>query len=177
MFLFTEQAQREAIAEYVVEGNSAQMDDPAFVAELRDWLRFDPNKAVAKGDGLFSACSGNPVAPEWIGSRLFELFFTKRPRMRNIGITSDPPPGLPSSPGTRLIHSIGSMWGEALNALRFRRQLLVSGMHTSISQSRCRRFVQSSPAGLGLRTLAPISLFGLAALLFCPCRCDDPLKT
>lgn len=74
---FTEQAQREAIAEFVVEGNSAQMDDPAFIAELRDWLRFNPDKAVEMGDGLFSACSGNPVVPEWIGGRLFGAFFTK----------------------------------------------------------------------------------------------------
>lgn len=70
-------AELEAISEFVIEGNSAQMDDPAFVAELHDWLRFSPDKAVAMGDGLFSACSGNPVAPEWIGSRLFEAFFTK----------------------------------------------------------------------------------------------------
>lgn len=77
VLFFTEQAQREAISEFVIEGNSAQMDDPAFIAELQEWLRFNPNHAVATGDGLFSACSGNPVAPEWIGNRLFEAFFTK----------------------------------------------------------------------------------------------------
>ena len=77
VLFFTEPEQRDAISEFVAEGNSAQMDNPAFVAELRKWLRFSPNRAVATGDGLFSACSGNPVAPEWIGSRLFETFFTK----------------------------------------------------------------------------------------------------
>lgn len=77
VIIFTEPAQREAISEFVIEGNSAQMDDPAFTAELRDWLRFSPDKAVATGDGLFSACSGNPVAPEWIGGQLFKAFFTK----------------------------------------------------------------------------------------------------
>lgn len=75
--MFTEPADLEEISEFVVEGNSAQMDDPAFVAELRDWLRFSPGKAIASGDGLFSACSGNPVMPEWIGSRFFDVFFTK----------------------------------------------------------------------------------------------------
>ncbi len=77
MLVFTEPAQREAILDFVIEGNSIQMDDPAFVAELRDWLRFSPDKAVELGDGLFSACSGAPVAPEWIGKRLFETFFSK----------------------------------------------------------------------------------------------------
>ncbi len=77
VLIFTEPAEREAILEFVVEGNSAQMDDPAFVAELREWLRFSPDKAVAIGDGLFSACSGNPIAPEWVGGHLFNAFFTK----------------------------------------------------------------------------------------------------
>ncbi|WP_299668566.1 Tat pathway signal protein [uncultured Ruegeria sp.] len=75
--LFTDLQEREAVSEFVVEGNTAQMDDPAFIAELRNWLRFNPVNAVEMGDGLFSACSGNPVVPEWIGTRLFNAFFTK----------------------------------------------------------------------------------------------------
>ena len=77
VLFFTGQSDREAISEFVVEGNSAQMDDPAFIKELRDWLRFNPKNAISKGDGLFSACSGNPALPEWIGAGLFNVFFTK----------------------------------------------------------------------------------------------------
>jgi len=75
--LFTSQADRTAISDFVVEGNSAQIDDPAFMAELRHWLRFSPNRAMETGDGLFTAASGNPVAPEWLGGALFSAFFTK----------------------------------------------------------------------------------------------------
>ena len=74
---FADASDLESILEFVVEGNSAQMDDPAFINELRDWIRFDPEKALATGDGLFSACSGNPVMPEWIGGPMFQVFFTK----------------------------------------------------------------------------------------------------
>ncbi len=74
---FTEASDRDAILEMVIEGNSAQIDDPAFVAELRDWIRFSSGRAVATGDGLFSACSGNPVTPEWMGGFLFNAVFTK----------------------------------------------------------------------------------------------------
>ncbi|MEO1190028.1 MAG: Tat pathway signal protein, partial [Pseudomonadota bacterium] len=77
LHIFTDAADREAVLELVVEGNSAQMDDPAFVAELREWLRFSSNQALAANDGLFSACSGNPVVPGWMGSHLFETFFKK----------------------------------------------------------------------------------------------------
>ncbi len=74
---FTGSAERDAILDFVIEGNSAQMDDPAFIQELRHWLRFSPARALTTGDGLFSACSGNPVAPDWIGGQLFKAFFTK----------------------------------------------------------------------------------------------------
>lgn len=64
---FTAPADRDAILALVIQGNSAQMDDRAWVQELRDWLRFSPASALATGDGLFSACTGNPVMPDWIG--------------------------------------------------------------------------------------------------------------
>lgn len=73
--IFTDPADRDAILEFVVAGNTAQMDDPAFVAELAAWLRFSSTRAVETGDGLFAACSGNPVLPEWIGRRVFPLVF------------------------------------------------------------------------------------------------------
>lgn len=77
VLIFTDAQDREVVLEFVVEGNSAQMDDPAFVAELRDWLRFSSEQAIATGDGLFSACSGNPVVPAWMGGPLFGAFFKK----------------------------------------------------------------------------------------------------
>ncbi|WP_135449161.1 Acg family FMN-binding oxidoreductase [Tabrizicola caldifontis] len=77
VLIFTDAADRDAILDFVVAGNSAQMDDPAFVQELADWIRFSSARAVETGDGLFAACSGNPVMPEWIGRRMFPLVFRK----------------------------------------------------------------------------------------------------
>ncbi|NNK67421.1 MAG: Tat pathway signal protein [Rhodobacteraceae bacterium] len=76
--IFTDAADRDAILDFVVAGNSAQMDDPAWVQELRDWLRFSSTSAVETGDGLFAACSGNPVLPDWIGGRMFDVVFKKK---------------------------------------------------------------------------------------------------
>jgi hypothetical protein len=78
VLLFTEPQHREAVLEFVVEGNSAQMNDAAFVAELRHWLRFSPEQAMATKDGLFAACSGNPVAPGWLGNLAFDLVFKEK---------------------------------------------------------------------------------------------------
>ncbi|MBA3910939.1 MAG: Tat pathway signal protein [Rhodobacter sp.] len=77
ILFFTAPADRDAVLEFVIQGNSAQMDDPAFVQELADWIRFSPARAIETGDGLFGASSGNPVVPEWIGRQAFKLFFTK----------------------------------------------------------------------------------------------------
>lgn len=82
VLFFTDAADLAAITDFVVAGNSAQMDDPAFVRELRNWLRFSYATATRTGDGLFGACSGNPVGPDWIGERLFGMFFTKEAETR-----------------------------------------------------------------------------------------------
>jgi hypothetical protein len=77
VLIFTEADDLEAILDCVVAGITAQMDDPAFVQELADWLRFSPGRAIDTGDGLFSACSGNPVLPDWLGRQLFPAVFKK----------------------------------------------------------------------------------------------------
>lgn len=78
VLLLTEKHIMEKVLEYVIQGNSAQMRDPAFVTELKAWIRFNDVEAVRTGDGLFSRCSGNPTVPHWLGSRLFSMFFTEK---------------------------------------------------------------------------------------------------
>ena len=66
---------RQDISDLVLAGNSAQMADPAFVRELKQWLRFNPDEAMSAGDGLYAAASGNPIGPSWLAPSLFDLFF------------------------------------------------------------------------------------------------------
>ncbi len=56
-----------AVLDYVVSGNTRQVEDPAFVAELTQWLRFNAADAAETRDGLYSAASGNPTSPAWLG--------------------------------------------------------------------------------------------------------------
>ncbi len=76
--IFTDKANLETILEFVVAGNTDQMRDEAFMKELKDWIRFNPRSAVKHGDGLFTATSGNPTSPSFIGSRLFSVFFKEQ---------------------------------------------------------------------------------------------------
>ena len=75
LLLINEKSAIENVLQYVVEGNTAQMNDPAFVVELNAWIRFGDAEAVRTRDGLFSRASGNPSVPRWLGSTLFPAFF------------------------------------------------------------------------------------------------------
>lgn len=76
VMLLTERQATEQVLEYVVAGNTAQMNDPTFVAELTAWIRFSRAEAVQAGDGLFSGASGNPSVPRWLGRALMRALFT-----------------------------------------------------------------------------------------------------
>ncbi len=78
VIVLTERKAMETVLEYVVQGNTVQMNDPAFVYELKHWIRFSGGEAVRTGDGLYAASSGNLPAPTWLGSLLFNLFFTQK---------------------------------------------------------------------------------------------------
>jgi len=78
MTLITDAKQRSDVLDFVVEGNSAQMDDPAFVNELKRWIRFNPGHALKTRDGLYGPCSGSDTSvPAWIGRPMFGQFFEK----------------------------------------------------------------------------------------------------
>ncbi len=73
--LLTERSAMERVLAQVLAANSAQMADPAFVKELKAWIRFNGADAVRTGDGLFSATTGNPAIPTWLGELAFSWFF------------------------------------------------------------------------------------------------------
>ncbi len=73
VILMTEPAAIARVAERIIAGNTAQMTDAAFRAELKHWIRFSPGEALERGDGLFAATSGNPTVPPLLGRLLFDL--------------------------------------------------------------------------------------------------------
>ena len=78
LLLLTGQAAMAQVLDYIVQGNTAQMADAAFVTELKSWIRFNGRDAVRTRDGLYSAASGNPSVPAWMGERLFGWVFTPK---------------------------------------------------------------------------------------------------
>jgi hypothetical protein len=78
LLLLTERPAIEQVLDHVIQGNTAQMADAAFVKELKAWIRFNGAVAVRTGDGLYSASSGNPNIPSWVGDLAFRWVFTPK---------------------------------------------------------------------------------------------------
>jgi hypothetical protein len=76
MLLLTEHAAMELVLDAVVQANTVQIADRAFVRELKSWIRFNGSQAARTGDGLFTRASGNPTIPTWLGKLAFGSLFT-----------------------------------------------------------------------------------------------------
>jgi len=119
VMLLTERAATERVLEYVVAANTTQMSDPAFVAELKTWIRFGADEALRTRDGLFAGTTGNPTMPRWLGSRAMGLFFTPKSENERYG-KSAIRPALPCSLQKQATSSTGSRWDAATSASRCR---------------------------------------------------------
>lgn len=82
LLLVTAPVQRELVLAHALLATDRQMDDAAFIDELRGWVRFNADDALATRDGLYAASSGNITVPTWLGSRMFPHVFTKASEAR-----------------------------------------------------------------------------------------------
>ena len=78
LMLLTDRSAMEMTLDYVVQGNTTQLADAAFVKELKAWIRFNGTDAVRTRDGLYSVTSGNPNIPSWIGDVAFRWLLTAK---------------------------------------------------------------------------------------------------
>ncbi|TYT24851.1 Tat pathway signal protein [Luteimonas viscosa] len=94
LLILTDRAQIDRVRDLVVAGNDAQMRDPAFMAELKAWLRFNPRSAMATGDGLYSGANGNPPLPDVLGRPAFDAFVTAEAENERYARHIDSSPGI-----------------------------------------------------------------------------------
>jgi hypothetical protein len=78
VMLVTDSAQKEQVARFVAEGNTAQFADAAWNQELKSWIRFSAREAVSTGDGLYGPVMGSPDVPRWLGMLFMRLAFSAR---------------------------------------------------------------------------------------------------
>ncbi|MDZ7843037.1 MAG: Tat pathway signal protein [Gammaproteobacteria bacterium] len=79
VILLTEREAMEKVLEYVVQGNTMQLNNPAFVSELESWIRFSDGEAIRTRDGLSARSTGSPPVPRWLGRLLFRAFLRVKP--------------------------------------------------------------------------------------------------
>ncbi len=79
VMMLTERAEMETVLDYVLLGNTAQINNNAFMRELKSWIRFNDREATRTGDGLSGLTTGNPSIPRWLGNLLFKLLIRVKP--------------------------------------------------------------------------------------------------
>ena len=121
LILLTDKTKIAEVADYVVQGNTAQMHDAAFMTELKSWLRFSETDAVATRDGLLSRASGNPTMPSWLARAILPLVFTADGENRKYRDHVESSAGSPYSRRMRMTSYIGWPPGAPASASRCRR--------------------------------------------------------
>lgn len=72
--LFSRQSETfRLLTEAVIQGNAAQMADPAFKTELLSWIRFNKKHAERSNDGVSYAALGAPNLPRWLSEPIVKL--------------------------------------------------------------------------------------------------------
>ena len=61
------------IKQYVFQGNTRQMQNPAFKAELKSWMRFNKKHQDQTLDGLSYAVFGAPNVPRWMAEPIMSM--------------------------------------------------------------------------------------------------------
>ena len=61
------------LTEAIIQGNAAQMADPAFKTELLSWIRFNKKHAECSNDGVSYAALGAPNLPRWLSEPIVKL--------------------------------------------------------------------------------------------------------
>jgi hypothetical protein len=82
LLLLTANKDREQVAEYVAQGNTAQFGDPRWAYELRTWVRFNSRDAVRTRDGLYGPVMGSPDVPRWLGQVFMRLALSAKNQNR-----------------------------------------------------------------------------------------------
>lgn len=164
MLLITDAFRIGIIQDFVLQANDVQVDDVAFMSELKQWIRFNPAEALKKRDGLFGGCVGSPPVPGWLGRSMFRLLVRKKSEREKIARQISSSAGIALFLGGREDREHWVKVGRSFQ--RFALQATALGIrHAHINQPIEVPSLRSSFAeALGLRGLRPdlVIRFGYA---------------
>lgn len=76
--MVTDRSRMDAVLDYVIQGNSMQMRDAAFMRELIHWIRFNDMMAIEHLDGLAARSFGKLSLPAWLAKPLLPFVMTEK---------------------------------------------------------------------------------------------------
>ncbi len=77
--MLTHPTEIETVLDYVIQGNTAQFNNPSFLKELKSWIRFNDREATRTGDGLSGRTTENPSIPRWFANLISQQLFRAQP--------------------------------------------------------------------------------------------------
>lgn len=84
LVILTEPNDLKMVSDFIVDANTAQIENKDFRQELEDWIRFGENECVNAGDGLMSPAMGQPFVPRGIGKFIFRAMLRAGPERDKI---------------------------------------------------------------------------------------------
>jgi hypothetical protein len=81
--VITDKNDKARVISLTADATKIQYENPAYMDELKFWIRFSKAEAEEKMDGLYSAASGNPESPRWLGKLFMNLFFSYEDQIKN----------------------------------------------------------------------------------------------
>ena len=127
--LLNDRPQINRLRDIVIAANTVQMNDTAYLRELKSWLRYNPQNALKKSDGLFSATTGNPNLPNWLGPIMFDLIASAKSENDKYAKQIDSSPGIAVFVSKIEDHEHWMMVGRACQ--RFALQATALGLKTA----------------------------------------------
>lgn len=76
-------AEFDTIAQYVYKGNDVQMNDTAFMNELKQWMRYNKKDSQRSRDGLSYAVFGAPNLPRFIAKTIISKSINAKSQNKN----------------------------------------------------------------------------------------------
>ncbi len=73
----------DSISNYIYQGNSRQMKDENFIAELQQWMRYNKKHQDATRDGLSYAVFGAPNLPRFIAKAIISKTINEKSQNKN----------------------------------------------------------------------------------------------
>ena len=141
----------KTLKEYISEGNTVQMNDKAFKAELLSWMRFNAKQIKERQDGLTYQTFGSPALPQCMARPIVSLFLKPQPQNQSDMKKID------SSSHLIVCTSHNDTFEQWISLGRTLQRLLLTATEAGVSYAFLNQPCEVSALAAGLQKVLPVN--------------------